>query len=117
MRRSCETEAIRPRRARSSDAQRDDDEKEDFDDHADDAARVAMFQHTETRLVSADYDHYEISNYARPGYQSRHNRIYWTLGDFVMWDNRSVNHQACGGYAIDDIRLLHRTCTQGDQPF
>jgi hypothetical protein len=30
---------------------------------------------------------------------------------------RSVNHQACGGYAMDDIRLLHRTSTQGDQPF
>jgi taurine dioxygenase len=41
----------------------------------------------------------------------------WILGDFVMWDNCSVNHQACGGYAIDDIRLLHRTSVQGKQPF
>lgn len=41
----------------------------------------------------------------------------WTLGDFVMWDNRSLNHQACGGYAMDDIRLLHRTSTIGDKPF
>ena len=49
-----------------------------------------------------------------PGNTYRHK---WTLGDFVMWDNRSVNHQACGGYAMDDIRLLHRTSTQGDQPF
>jgi len=49
-----------------------------------------------------------------PGNTYRHK---WTLGDFVMWDNRSVNHQTCGGYAMDDIRLLHRTSTQGDQPF
>ena len=49
-----------------------------------------------------------------PGNVYRHK---WTLGDFVMWDNRSVNHQACGGYTMDDIRLLHRTSTQGDQPF
>ena len=41
----------------------------------------------------------------------------WRLGDFVFWDNRSVNHRACGGYAMDDIRLLHRTSTRGDQPF
>jgi len=41
----------------------------------------------------------------------------WTLGDFVMWDNRSLNHQACGGYAMDDIRLMHRTSTIGDEPF
>jgi taurine dioxygenase len=49
-----------------------------------------------------------------PGNVYRHK---WTLGDFVMWDNRSLNHQACGGYAMDDIRLLHRTSTIGDQPF
>jgi taurine dioxygenase len=49
-----------------------------------------------------------------PGHVYRHK---WSLGDFVMWDNRSVNHQACGGYAMDDIRLLHRTSTIGDQPF
>ena len=49
-----------------------------------------------------------------PGNVYRHK---WSLGDFVMWDNRSVNHQACGGYAMDDIRLLHRTSTQGNQPF
>jgi len=41
----------------------------------------------------------------------------WTLGDFVMWDNRCINHRAAGGYAMDDIRLIHRTSTRGDQPF
>ena len=49
-----------------------------------------------------------------PGNVYRHK---WSLCDFVMWDNRSINHQACGGYALDDIRLLHRTSTRGDQPF
>lgn len=53
-------------------------------------------------------------------HQIAENNVYrhkWHLADFVMWDNRSVNHRACGGYAMDDIRLLHRTSTQGDRPF
>jgi taurine dioxygenase len=41
----------------------------------------------------------------------------WRLGDFIFWDNRSLNHRASGGYQMDDIRLLHRTSTRGDQPF
>ena len=40
----------------------------------------------------------------------------WRAGDFVMWDNRSVNHRACGGYAYPDIRTMHRTTVLGDKP-
>ena len=36
---------------------------------------------TEERLVSAGYEHYEISNYARPGFRCRHNIHDWTGGE------------------------------------
>ncbi|MFH0920251.1 MAG: radical SAM family heme chaperone HemW [Fibrobacterota bacterium] len=34
-------------------------------------------------LTSNGYHHYEISNYARPGFESRHNWNYWHEGDYV----------------------------------
>lgn len=41
----------------------------------DDAAE--MYRLTQKSLTAAGYEHYEISNYAQPGYQCRHNRVYW----------------------------------------
>src|SRR5437763_4428971 len=36
-----------------------------------------------TTLGSAGYEHYEISNYARPGFRSEHNRAYWRGADYI----------------------------------
>ena len=38
----------------------------------------AMYYHLIDRLESAGFEHYEISNFARPGFRSRHNSSYWT---------------------------------------
>ena len=40
----------------------------------------------------------------------------WQENMLVMWDNRSVNHCAQGGYQGYQ-RLLHRTTLAGDRPF
>jgi oxygen-independent coproporphyrinogen-3 oxidase len=36
-----------------------------------------------TTLEKAGYEHYEISNYARPGFRSEHNRAYWRGADYI----------------------------------
>ncbi len=36
-----------------------------------------MFMATSRRLAAEGYVHYEVSNFARPGCESRHNRKYW----------------------------------------
>ena len=40
----------------------------------------------------------------------------WEPNMLVMWDNRSVNHRAQGGYE-GYKRLLHRITLSGDRPF
>lgn len=41
----------------------------------------------------------------------------WRDRDFVMWDNRCLNHLACGGYKLPDTRRMHRTSVCGDRAF
>ena len=43
----------------------------------DDDAQAERYLWTVQRLAQAGYDQYEISNFAKPGFQSRHNLKYW----------------------------------------
>ena len=49
-----------------------------------DEDRDASFYHLAHRLLTeAGFDHYETSNYARPGHHSSHNRGYWRGEDYL----------------------------------
>lgn len=42
-----------------------------------------MYKITNDILSDQGYIQYEISNYAKPGYQCRHNQVYWRRGNYV----------------------------------
>lgn len=42
-----------------------------------------MYYDTKKILLENQYNRYEISNYAKKGYECRHNKLYWERGDYV----------------------------------
>lgn len=49
----------------------------------DDDAAADFYLAAVEKLAALGYAQYEISNFARPGFESRHNRIYWDCGDYL----------------------------------
>jgi len=49
----------------------------------DDDTLWAMQEALQTRLRNRGYEQYEVSAYARSGFQCRHNRNYWEFGDYL----------------------------------
>ena len=43
----------------------------------DEELQRAMYDRLIDRLIAAEYEHYELSNFARKGFRSRHNSCYW----------------------------------------
>jgi oxygen-independent coproporphyrinogen III oxidase len=46
-------------------------------------ADASHFHHAIALLEAAGYEHYETSNYAKPGHRSQHNAAYWTGRDYL----------------------------------
>jgi oxygen-independent coproporphyrinogen-3 oxidase len=56
-------------------------------------------------LTAAGYEHYEISNFARPGRASRHNLKYWTDGEWLAF--------GCGAHStMDGLRWKNVSATE-----
>ena len=49
----------------------------------DDDAQAEMYLYAVDCLASRGYKQYEISNFAKEGFASRHNLKYWTLGEYM----------------------------------
>lgn len=52
-------------------------------DHVSEEEERRMYQRTKELLTEWGYERYEISNYAKTGYECRHNLTYWRCGDYL----------------------------------
>ena len=52
-------------------------------DIPDDDTVCEMYSIVNSSLGALGYRHYEISNYAKPGYESKHNMKYWQLEEYI----------------------------------
>lgn len=65
--------------------------------------------------MSDDEAHALIGELYQHATQARHEyRHRWRVGDMVIWDNRSVMHQANADYDPEEFRYLYRVMLKGD---
>lgn len=62
-----------------------------------------MFEAADARLIEAGYDHYEISNWARHGFQSRHNLTYWLNDPYIGFGAGA--HSSWNGERYENVKL------------
>ncbi len=62
--------------------------------HPDDDVQAEMYEVVDDLLVGVGLANYEVSNWARPGHESRHNRMYWAQGDYRGFGSAAHSHEA-----------------------
>lgn len=67
-----------------------------------------MFELALDRLAAAGLRHYEISNFAKPGHESKHNKIYWRDGEYVGLGCGAASH--LGGGRTTNVDRITAYC-------
>ncbi len=78
----------------------------DPDRHPDDDDQADKYLLTDERLATAGLRWYEVSNWARPGHECRHNRLYWDAGDYLGFGCAAHSHR--GGRRWWNLRTPER---------
>jgi oxygen-independent coproporphyrinogen-3 oxidase len=74
--------------------------------HPDEDAQARRYEHADAVLRAAGYAWEEISNWARPGHECRHNHLYWEQGDYVGIGSAAHSHR--GGTRWWNVRTPDR---------
>ena len=69
-----------------------------------DEQALADYELVRARLRAAGFVHYEISNFARPGFECRHNLLYWSGGEYLGCGPAAHSHR--DGARWGNVRTL-----------
>lgn len=61
--------------------------------HPDDDDQADKYLLATERFASVGLEWYEISNWARPGHECRHNELYWSQGDYLAFGCAAHGHR------------------------
>ena len=65
-----------------------------------------MYEYIKDTLTKKGYKHYEISNYAKEGYESIHNKNYWLNGNYYGFGLSAVSY--IDNYRISNTKNMHK---------
>lgn len=86
--------------------------------HPVDESYREQFLEADRRLVSAGYSHYEVSNFSLPGFESRHNRVYWERGSYLGLGNSAHSFNApLRRWNLRDWGEYQSSCLEGGMPW
>jgi oxygen-independent coproporphyrinogen-3 oxidase len=74
--------------------------------HPDEDDEADKYLLAESVLTGAGLANYEVSNWARPGHECRHNRLYWSAGEYRGFGCAAHSHQ--GGRRWWNVRTPER---------
>ena len=94
----------------------------DRHEYIDEDIDYEMFKYINDILVKNGYKHYEISNYAKEGYESKHNLTYWNNEEYygfgvgahgyinsMRYENtRSLNKYIKGNYRLEELLVSNQ---------
>jgi len=68
----------------------------------DDETMAMMYKHTMSYLPGKGFEHYEVSNFAKPGFECRHNLNYWDNNPYIGLGPSAVSY--IGGIRSENVK-------------